>query len=86
LQLNHLKLLYRRRAQASGILSGLLGTQATAQTTQTATTQPNTNLPLAVIRAMIGAAKADGHMDTAEMQKIMDKVRQGKMPNFPGFG
>jgi uncharacterized membrane protein YebE (DUF533 family) len=34
----------------------------------------NPELSLAIIRAMIGAAKADGHMDEAESQKIMGQM------------
>lgn len=58
--------------QAGGLLSGAMGA-AQAQPAQPA---PNPELALAIIRAMIGAAKADGHMDAAESQKIMGQLEQ----------
>jgi uncharacterized membrane protein YebE (DUF533 family) len=60
-------------SQASGLLAGFMaGQQAPAAA---ATTSPaNADLSLAVIRAMIGAAKADGHMDAVESQKIMGQL------------
>lgn len=63
--------------QAKSLLSGLLaGSGVSLPTPAAAPVQPATNsgLPLAIIRAMIGAAKADGHMDAAETQKIMGQL------------
>lgn len=62
--------------QAGGLISGLLSGQQ-AQTTALplqATAPANPEFPLAIIRAMIGAAKADGHMDAAESQKIIGQL------------
>jgi uncharacterized membrane protein YebE (DUF533 family) len=60
-------------AQAGGLFSNLVGG---AQKQQQALPAPaaekiNPELSLAIIRAMIGAAKSDGHMDSSESQKIM---------------
>lgn len=56
--------------QANNLISGLLtGNQPQAQVLPAAPV--NAELPLAIIRAMIAAAKADGHMDAAESQKII---------------
>lgn len=61
--------------QASSLISGLLaGNQSTATSLPAPTTPANAELPLAIIRAMIAAAKADGHMDAAESQKIMGQL------------
>ena len=62
--------------QASGFLSGLLAGNQATHATASAPSEPSTNpdLPLALIRAMIAAAKADGHMDATETQKIMEQL------------
>lgn len=61
--------------QASSLISGLLaGNQSTAASLPAPTASANAELPLAIIRAMIGAAKADGHVDAAETQKIMGQL------------
>lgn len=62
--------------QASGLISGLLaGNQPQAASLPApAAASANAELPLAIIRAMIAAAKADGHMDAAETQKIMGQL------------
>lgn len=65
-------------SQAGGLLAGLMGTaqpQAAAQAAALPAPAPaNPELSLAIIRAMIGAAKADGHMDAAESQKIVGQM------------
>lgn len=63
--------------QAKGLLSGLL-TQTTAPSAA-APAAPETpatraELALAIIRAMIGAAKADGQVDASESEKIMGQM------------
>ncbi|MFO0389446.1 MAG: tellurite resistance TerB family protein [Alphaproteobacteria bacterium] len=62
--------------QASSIVSGLLagGNQAQNLPLAAPAAPANADLPLAIIRAMIGAAKADGHMDAAESQKIIGQL------------
>lgn len=62
--------------QASGLISGLLaGNQKLPTPASTASETPSDpGLSLAIIRAMIAAAKADGHMDATETQKIMGKL------------
>lgn len=61
--------------QASSIISGLLaGNQSTAASLPTPAAPANAELPLAIIRAMIAAAKADGHMDATESHKIMAQL------------
>ena len=61
--------------QASSLISGLLaGNQSTTASLPSPTTPANAELPLAIIRAMIAAAKADGHMDAAESQKIIGQL------------
>lgn len=62
--------------QASGLISGLLaGNQVqNASLPAPSATLANPDLPLAIIRAMIAAAKADGHMDAMESQKIMGQL------------
>lgn len=65
--------------QAGGLLSGLLaGNQVQNSSLPAPTPQPasstNATLSLAIIRAMIGAAKADGHMDASESQKIIGQL------------
>jgi uncharacterized membrane protein YebE (DUF533 family) len=60
--------------QASGLLAGLMNGQQAAAQAAPAPAQINPELSLAIIRAMIGAAKADGHMDAAESQKIMGQL------------
>lgn len=56
----------------SSLLSGNQPQSASLPASFAATT--NSELPLAIIRVMIGAAKADGHMDEAESQKIMEQL------------
>jgi uncharacterized membrane protein YebE (DUF533 family) len=62
--------------QAKSMLSGLLGGAGVASMAAAAPTAPapQSGLPLAIIRAMIAAAKADGHMDAAETEKIMGQL------------
>jgi uncharacterized membrane protein YebE (DUF533 family) len=60
--------------QASGVFSNLMGAQQPAALQAPAPAQMSPELSLSIIRAMIGAAKADGHMDTAESQKIMGQL------------
>lgn len=63
---------------AQTLLAGLMGGQALAsQPAIAAPVQQNAADPafsLAVIRVMIGAAKADGHVDAAETQKIFGQI------------
>lgn len=70
--------------QASGLLSGLMAQVQAPQQQAIAQTQPEMRpeFALAVIRAMIGAAKADGHVDAAETQKIFGHIEsQGLSSN-----
>jgi uncharacterized membrane protein YebE (DUF533 family) len=61
--------------QASSLISGLLaGNQSPAASLPAPAAPANSELPLAIIRAMIAAAKADGHMDAAESQKIIGQL------------
>lgn len=65
--------------QGSSLISGLLAghqAQNAPLPALAAPAQPpvNSELPLAIIRSMIGAAKADGHMDAAETQKIIGQL------------
>lgn len=62
--------------QASSLISGLLAGNQVQNTPLPAPTAVATNaeLPLAIIQAMIAAAKADGHMDAAESQKIIGQL------------
>jgi uncharacterized membrane protein YebE (DUF533 family) len=60
--------------QASSLISGLLAGNQPTGLSLPASTPTNAELPLAIIRAMIAAAKADGHMDAAESQKIMGQL------------
>lgn len=65
---------------AQSLLAGLMGGQAAAAPAQQAIAAPvqqnaaDPAFSLAVIRAMIGAAKADGHVDAAETQKIFGQI------------
>ena len=65
-------------SQAGGLLSGLMGTNATPSTAQlaapAAAAATNSELSLSIIRAMIGAAKADGQMDAKESERIMGQL------------
>jgi len=61
-------------AQAKQLISNA---QQTTQAQQALPAQTNAELPLAIMRAMIAAAKADGQMDDAETQKIMGQMEQG---------
>lgn len=70
---------------AQGLLAGLMGGQAGAQPQAApaaiAAPQLTPDFALAVIRAMIGAAKADGHVDAAETDKIFGQIEsQGLKP------
>ena len=62
--------------QASSLISGLIGESQAQNAPQSISSASlgNPDLPLAIIRAMIGAAKADGHMDAEESQKIMGQL------------
>jgi uncharacterized membrane protein YebE (DUF533 family) len=62
--------------QASSLISGLLsGNQSSDASLPTpVSTSTSAELPLAIIRGMIAAAKADGHMDSAESRKIMGQL------------
>lgn len=62
--------------QASTLISGLLAGNQSPNASLPASSAPQANpdLPLGIIRAMIAAAKADGHMDAAETQKIMRQL------------
>lgn len=71
-------------AQAGGLFAGAKQAIANAQAAtvqQQALPAPahSPELSISIIRAMIAAAKADGKMDDAEMQKIMGHVEQGGM-------
>jgi len=44
-----------------------------------ATPRLDDNRSLAVLRAMIAAAKADGHIDAAEQQRIFDKLDEAQL-------
>lgn len=59
---------------ASGLFSGLIGGTQPQAAALPAPAQMPPELSLAIIRAMIAAAKADGHMDAAESQKIMGQL------------
>lgn len=64
-------------AQGKGLLSGLLNSGAPQAAAPQALPAPATlspELSLAIIRAMIGAAKADGNLDAAESDKIMGQM------------
>lgn len=61
--------------QAKSLVSGLLADKKPPVASLPPPTVPtNPELPLAIIRAMIAAAKADKHMDAAETQKIMGQL------------
>jgi len=62
--------------QANSLISGLFsGNQPQSASLSAPSAVPgNPELPLAIIRAMIAAAKADGNMDAAESQKIMGQL------------
>lgn len=78
-------------AQASGILSSVMGQGANPQQAEEnnpllAQMDSNPEMSIAIIRAMIAAAKADGKMDDAEIQKIMGKFdAQGIDSNEKAF-
>jgi uncharacterized membrane protein YebE (DUF533 family) len=61
-------------AQAKQLAGGIA---APAAAPQLAAPQHSPELTLAIMRAMIAAAKADGKMDDAEMQKILSHTEQG---------
>lgn len=66
--------------QAGSLISGLLAGHQTQNASSPAPATPaNSEFPLAIIRAMIGAAKADGHMDAAESQKIIGQLESAGM-------
>jgi len=58
-------------------LAGGIAAPAAAAPAQLAAPQHSPELTLAIMRAMIAAAKADGKMDDAEMQKILSHTEQG---------
>lgn len=62
--------------QAGNMVTGLFnGNQAQqTQTTPQAAMSGNPDLPVAIIRVMIAASKADGHMDAAESEKIIGQL------------
>ena len=61
-------------AQAGGLLSELM-TNTQPQTAEAIDAPATSNeLSLSIIRGMIAAAKADGHMDAVETQKIMGQL------------
>ncbi len=63
-------------AQAGGLLSTLgaqMGT-AVADNPSAPAVNASPDLAIAIIRAMIGAAKADGHVDASESQKIFGRL------------
>jgi uncharacterized membrane protein YebE (DUF533 family) len=74
---------------AQSLLAGLMGGGAAAAAQPVAAIPApvqqnalNPEFALAVIRAMIGAAKADGHVDAAETQKIFGQIEsQGLSAN-----
>lgn len=65
---------------AQGLLASLMAGQGAATPPQAqapaaiAAPQANPEFALAVIRAMIGAAKADGHVDAVETDKIFGQI------------
>ncbi len=61
-------------SQAQSLISGLLSGHSAQATAAPVSAPTNDDLPLAIIRSMIGAAKADGHMDAAESQKIIGQL------------
>jgi uncharacterized membrane protein YebE (DUF533 family) len=61
-------------SQTGNLLSGITGEQKTAPALSPEPLTPNPDLSLAILRAMIGAAKADGHMDANESQKIFSQI------------
>lgn len=66
----------------ASLMSGQAATQQAAAPVALAAPQLNPEFALAVIRAMIGAAKADGHVDAAETQKILGQIEsQGLSAN-----
>ncbi len=61
--------------QASSLFSGLFaGRQNPINSLPPTPAQANADLPLAIIRSMIAAAKADGHMDATESEKIIRQL------------
>lgn len=66
-------------SQTGELLSGLTGGQKSPLTETVVVQQDNPELPLSIIRAMIGAAKADGHMDAAETKKIFDQFEAANL-------
>ncbi len=60
-------------SQAKALASGAMASMAAAQQAP-ASVAANSELPLAVMRSMIAAAKADGVMDANETQKIMQNL------------
>ncbi len=64
-------------SQGQSLLSGLLGSDT--QPDQATTPQASPEFGLAVLRAMIGAAKADGHMDAQEMEKVMGQMQAAQI-------
>jgi len=64
--------------QAGSLISGLLANHQVPNAPLPAPAA-NPELPLAIIRAMIAAAKADGHMDATESQKIIGQLESAGM-------
>jgi len=60
--------------QAGSLISGLLSGHSAQNTALPVAAPADAQLPLAIIRAMIGAAKADGHMDAEESKKIIGQL------------
>lgn len=65
--------------QAQGLVSGLLAGQPAPETAPTTAMPANPDLSLGIIRAMIAAAKADGHMDSVEIKKIVEHPESAGM-------
>lgn len=60
--------------QAGGLFAGLLGGAQPQAAALPAPEKISPEVALAIIRAMTAAAKADGHMDATESQKIMGQL------------
>jgi uncharacterized membrane protein YebE (DUF533 family) len=60
--------------QAQGLITNLLDGPQDGALPAPAPSQAHPELSTGIMRAMIGAAKADGHLDAAESQRIMDRL------------
>lgn len=60
--------------QAGNMMSGLFSNAQTADRPSPVTASSNPDLPVAIIRVMIAASKADGHLDAAESEKIIGQL------------